>query len=393
MRIPISELTQQEVISKWLSGWPRDKIAGELSIGAGTVSNIVTMWIQEVGAPTAEALRELSVEIRRSGMSIRECARGLRFVRFLQDISRDEETKQIEIFLEKIYNKSKYFNISPENLVELAGEIWELSKTMPIKEISSYLKAKMKEKEKIVGELNELNRKREIVDSDLNRRLQSARTEAQELQNFVASRQYFANQGVDINDLYRLTTALQNATIFNFDVNLIAQKISSNISLIAQEQNLQGIVRQRREELKVIESIMRITETGLDEVKSKIRLSEELESMGLGMNELIELKRMLVAIAGEDKFKDSVTDPAELVKSFFTKVEELRNIETKLEFLKVEVSLIEEQRKSQIHEMDKFMEKIKADIGELSGMAIEAIKLAYQKGIGDSPDSKNKSTK
>ena len=92
-------------------------------------------------SPTAEAFRELSVEIRRFDISIRECARGLRFVRFLQGMSGDEETKQIEIFLEKIYNKSKYFNVSPENLIEIASEIWELSKTMPTKEISSYLKS------------------------------------------------------------------------------------------------------------------------------------------------------------------------------------------------------------------------------------------------------------
>ena len=39
------------------------------------------------------------------------------------------------------------------------------------------------------------------------------------------------------------------------------------------------------------------------------------------------------------------------------------------------------------------MEKLKADIGELSCMAIQAIELAYQKGIGNFPDSKNTSIK
>ena len=29
LRIPISEQTKQEIVAKWLSGWPRDKIAGE----------------------------------------------------------------------------------------------------------------------------------------------------------------------------------------------------------------------------------------------------------------------------------------------------------------------------------------------------------------------------
>jgi hypothetical protein len=380
LRIPISQQTRQEVIAKWLSGWPRDKIAGELGIGAGTVSNIVNLWIQEVGAPTAESFRELSLEIRRSGISIRECARGLRFVRFLQGISGDEETKQFEIFLEKIYNKSKYFNVSPENLVEIASEIWELSKTMPTTEISSYLNAKMKEKSKIEGEIFELNRRREIVESDLNRRLQASQTELQELQNFVATRQYFANQGVDINNLHHLTIALQNATLFNFDVKQMAQKISDNISLNDQENNLRRIIAQKREELGGMEQSLQIIETDLDEIESKWKYSKELESMGFGMHELTELKRMLVAIIGDKKQKDTSTDTVQVVKSFFTKIEELHNIEEKLESLKEEVCRIEEIRKSQIDEMEKFMGNLKANIQELSGTAIQAIKMAFSKG-------------
>ena len=219
---------------------------------AGTVSKIVTLWNQEVGAPTAEAFRELSVEIRRFCISIRECARGLRFVRFLQGMSGDEETKQIEIFLEKIYNKSKYFNVSPENLIEIASEIWELSKTMPTKEISSYLKSMMKEKERIEGEINELNNKREHADSEHNRSLQAAETEAQELQDLSAARQYLATQGMDINDLNRLTMAIHNATTYSFDINQIVQKISGNESLIANELDLRRRIKLAYDDLEVL---------------------------------------------------------------------------------------------------------------------------------------------
>jgi len=62
LRISIAEETRQEVVTKWLSGWARDKIAGEIGIGAGTVTNIIAQWTNEVGAPTAAALRELSIE-------------------------------------------------------------------------------------------------------------------------------------------------------------------------------------------------------------------------------------------------------------------------------------------------------------------------------------------
>jgi hypothetical protein len=297
----------------------------------------------------------------------------------LQGLSGDEETKQIEIFVEKIYNKSKYFNVPPENLVEIASEIWELSKTMPTREIISYLKTKVKEKEKLEGEINELSEKHEIAESAYNINLQMARTNAQELQNFIAARQYFEDRGVDINNLYQLTMALKNADLFNFDANLMAQRISGNESLIAEEAKLRRSIEQKREELKVVERTMQIAETDMDEAESKMKYSKELESMGFGLTELIEVKRMLVAIAGDNKTKDASQNRAEVVKSFFSRIEELRNAESKLEYLKQEIHYIEELRKSQLDEMEQFMGRVKDNIKELSGMAIQAEKSAFCK--------------
>ena len=164
MRILISDQTRQEVIAKWLSGWPRDKIAGELGIGAGTVTNIIAKWTDDVGTPTASSVRELSVEIRRAGMTIRDCARGLRFMRVLSGRMENDDIIQIELFVNKVYNKCKYMNISPEYLVEIASEIWELSKIMPISQIPSYVSEKMKVKEDLEIEIRKLNTKRSLAE-------------------------------------------------------------------------------------------------------------------------------------------------------------------------------------------------------------------------------------
>lgn len=84
LRVPIADETKQEVVTKWLGGWARDKIAREIGIGAGTVINIIANWTNEVGTPTATALRELSVEIRRAGESSRVCKRTAYHKRFVQ---------------------------------------------------------------------------------------------------------------------------------------------------------------------------------------------------------------------------------------------------------------------------------------------------------------------
>lgn len=68
LRVSIADETKQEVVTKWLGGWARDKIAREIGIGAGTVTNIIANWTNKVGTPTAAALRELSVEILTEGL-------------------------------------------------------------------------------------------------------------------------------------------------------------------------------------------------------------------------------------------------------------------------------------------------------------------------------------
>ena len=176
MRIPIAEETRQEVITKWLSGWARDKIAGEIGVGAGTVTNIIARWTDEVGIPTAGAIRELSVEIRRADMSIRECARGLRITRVLSSKMVDDEVIGLELFVDKVYNKCKYLNISPDHLVELASEIWELSKNMPTSQIPSYLAEKIKEKESLETEIKKLNTDRSRALEEYNKILQQSDT-------------------------------------------------------------------------------------------------------------------------------------------------------------------------------------------------------------------------
>ena len=39
----IYELVRRKVIEQWINGFPRDKIASDLQIGAGTVSNTMNI--------------------------------------------------------------------------------------------------------------------------------------------------------------------------------------------------------------------------------------------------------------------------------------------------------------------------------------------------------------
>jgi hypothetical protein len=57
---------KEEVIRKWLSGEQRDKIASDIPMGAGTVTNIISEWKQEISTPTADTLRDLATELKKT---------------------------------------------------------------------------------------------------------------------------------------------------------------------------------------------------------------------------------------------------------------------------------------------------------------------------------------
>ena len=376
MRIPIAEETRQEVITKWLSGWARDKIAGEIGVGAGTVTNIIAKWTDEVGIPTAGAIRELSVEIRRAGMSIRECARGLRITRVLSSKMVDDEVIRLELFVDKVYNKCKYLNISPDHLVELASEIWELSKNMPTSQIPSHLAEKMKERESLETEIKKLNTDRGRALEEYNKILQQSDTTAETLEEYNEVRGYLSGFGLGIADLNRLRLALQNGERHNFDVNQIVQIISRNQSLEYEEQELQKRLAKERDDLSVTKNTSRVIEMDMDQNAAKIKYCDDLSSLGFGLDELRRLKDALVEIAKDRDSGSSVGNATDIVKLFFKQIEEFRNLESRIESLKKEKNGIEEARKMLIDDLRDFIGQTKKDVKEVSDLAIEAIKMA-----------------
>jgi hypothetical protein len=65
-----------------VSGYPRDNIALENNIGAGTVTNIVNNY--KIGLENSEfaLIRELAVEIRKQGLNLSQLASHFRLYKF-----------------------------------------------------------------------------------------------------------------------------------------------------------------------------------------------------------------------------------------------------------------------------------------------------------------------
>lgn len=95
MRQQLPTHIKEEVIRKWLSGEQRDKIASDISMGAGTVTNIISEWKEEIGIPTADGLRVLATELKRSNINASQCAKGYRFLNIINKLGAQEEENRV----------------------------------------------------------------------------------------------------------------------------------------------------------------------------------------------------------------------------------------------------------------------------------------------------------
>jgi hypothetical protein len=91
MRQQVPSNIKEEAIKKWLSGEQRDKIASDISMGAGTVTNIISEWKEEIGIPTADTLRVLATEFKRLNINASQCAKGYRLLNIINNLGAQEE--------------------------------------------------------------------------------------------------------------------------------------------------------------------------------------------------------------------------------------------------------------------------------------------------------------
>ena len=172
--------------------------------------------------------------------------------------------------------------------------------------------------------------------------------------------------------------ALKNGERYNFDINQIVQKISSNQSLEYEKQELQKRLARERDDLYVVRNTNRVIEMGMEQNAAKIKYCNDLSSLGFGLDELIGLKNTVVEITGARDSDSSDSNAINVVKQFFEKVEEFRNLEAKIESLKKEGNGIEEARKLLVNDIRDFVEQSKKNVKEVSDLAIKAIKSAHE---------------
>src|SRR5215467_9903943 len=142
MPAAINPVIKKQVVKQWLSGDSRDRIASDIGIGTGTVSNIIDEWKKGVQDSDYESIRELSVFCKKQGMTLNALASCIRINNYIQGLGTDANEASLESL---IANLAKYPDRDPAKLIEAAAQISESS--IPFEKLEEHVKALMAEKE------------------------------------------------------------------------------------------------------------------------------------------------------------------------------------------------------------------------------------------------------
>lgn len=162
MPVHLPSEIRSAVIRYWLRGHSRDEIASQFGISTGVVTNIVNEWRNNLGSYIVDDLRELSLSLKKAGITSTECAIGFRVVKMMQKFGVDED--QFEYFMIEVYNKCQVLEIGPNQLGEYLTEIVNLSNVVFPSQIPNYINSKKRE----IETLNEQMENMQKTISELN---------------------------------------------------------------------------------------------------------------------------------------------------------------------------------------------------------------------------------
>ena len=128
------------VIQGYLNGKSMDQIVSETGVSKGKVHYLIKGWKDEIGVPDIDDLREFSVTVRKSGISIGQCAQGHRMISILKNLSIHEgdgdggngigntyegNYNDFESFIEDTYKNCKREGVPPSIITAWIKDLFD----------------------------------------------------------------------------------------------------------------------------------------------------------------------------------------------------------------------------------------------------------------------------
>ena len=392
LTVDLLHLPRMEIITRWLKGEQRDKIASAMGLGAGTISAIISEWKAEIGIPNANTLRQFSTELRRLGITASQCVLGCRILGVLRKLRVDEEN--LESFVSQVYQKCQSRSITPEAIVECSQEVLSMAEKTPISRIPQIVQTMIVEKQELEQELQILRRDQAIAKKEREEALKNSQITIRNINEFIGLKNMLSKSELSFDNLpeiNKLARVLYNVKECSYEPRTITTKLSAIDNLQERQLKLQENVA--IEEQKLTKTVRERVENEkrLSLCRMRLGLYDQLESMECGLKELTMLRNTILEIS-----KSNNINPLFAFKKFCSDIED--QYDAKLGFEK----RIEEMNKSLIDAQQEFqsislecskLKDIHVKLGELFEYGVSQSDIVYWnnivKGYTKDPSSMN----
>ena len=298
--------TKTAIIRLYLNGVSRNKIAEKLRIGAGTATNIINEWRDSLSYPDADALRELSTNLKRFAMDVSQCARGFRTYMIMSKLGIDEH--DFESFIKQIFSHCQQNSITPEQIVSNLKPLVELSKSVPIEKIPDFIEAKKSEINKLEQNIErstkqnrDLNMETSVLREIRDAALREEKMTCSELYLFSKVRTELAQYGLSMEtDIPKLGQVISQIKNLGCDPGYILSEFSGLRSVKFERYNIEMQIRGLKSEKSMLERDCTIFREQRSKLGQTFIVYSELNSLGFGPWEATLLRNLIYEAAKKD---------------------------------------------------------------------------------------------
>jgi hypothetical protein len=367
------------VIDNWLSGESRNDIATKHNIGSSTVYNIVEEWSNGLGGDVqlADRLRELGIKLKKNGLTVSDCAKGLRMLMMLKKYGikdDDESQEKVSYFLKEIYAKCQEVGFTPQQVFDYISDILKFSQEIPISQIPNYMKKRSQEKEDLESSVQQLSKKiKELADiqkdkqQELDRLSKIEEIKTQTYKMFTRAQFRLERFGIKMDDMEMFVNSVVGISKENYDPVQILAKIAEHEKLEKDLYSYKEEITRIKNESANLNQEIENQKNNLNYYNIKIDFLNDLETRGFGITEL----RTLINILNEIGLEHN-QDFDDIRKKFFDDLknyEEIIGSRKEIERLKNELKNLEIQISNEREKYNSYP-KIIESINRLTGAGI-----------------------
>lgn len=134
MPAAIDPVIKKKVITQYLQGVSRDRIAADNGVGTGTVSNIIDEWKKGILDSDYESVRDLAIHCKKEGVSLEDLMSAVRIKNYIKQTGTDEE--RVEQFIAQCAATQ-----DPQKIIDVVDKIGEHI-DVPLEELEEEIKQK-----------------------------------------------------------------------------------------------------------------------------------------------------------------------------------------------------------------------------------------------------------